>query len=149
VNHNSVNLKNCHCKLIATAPQVDAQFLENRVLNQFPESTQFTDSVNDSCLLVHMLTDHATQHDAEMQMLRQHSLVHVCLKALKILWKVVADAAEITRKCNCETCMQRKLTQWPFTLNTTSHARQPLQLVHWTYAVHWKQPLEEVDICYP
>jgi len=46
VNHYSLNLYNCHGKLIATAPHVEGLF----ILDRAPESTQYT-NIDDSCLL--------------------------------------------------------------------------------------------------
>jgi hypothetical protein len=64
VNHYSLNLYNHHCKLIATAPQVDGLFILNRAL----ESTEYTD-INDTCLLVLKTTGHASRPNAEKRML--------------------------------------------------------------------------------
>jgi hypothetical protein len=62
-------------------------------------------------------------------MLRHRHLAHVGLKAFQILPKVVADALTMTGKCDCESCIQCKLTRTPFT-PTTSRATEPLKLVH-------------------
>jgi hypothetical protein len=36
----------------------------------------------------------------------------------------------MTGKCNCPSCIKCKSTRKPFTPNTTSHATDPLELVH-------------------
>jgi hypothetical protein len=40
------------------------------------------------------------------------------------------DAAKITRKFDCESCIKCKLAPMCFTPNTTSRPTEPLQLVH-------------------
>jgi len=35
------------------------------------------------------------------------------------------------KKCDCERCIKWNLTRKPFTLNTTAHDTEPLQLMHW------------------
>jgi transposase InsO family protein len=127
VNHCSLNLHNCHGKLIATAPQVNGRFVLDRVLER--ESTEYID-IEDSCLLALTMTGHASQHDAEKRTLWHRRLAHVGLKAFEILPKVVTDALKMTRKCDCESCMKCKFARKPFTLNTTFRATEPLLLVH-------------------
>ena len=60
VNHYGLNIYNHHGKLIATAPQVDGLFIQDRA----PELTEYT-NINDSLLLAHKRTLHASRHDAE------------------------------------------------------------------------------------
>jgi hypothetical protein len=62
-------------------------------------------------------------------MLWHRRLAHVGLKALDIM-PTLTDAPKMTGKCDCESCIKRKLARKPFTLNTTSRAAEPLQLVH-------------------
>jgi hypothetical protein len=50
VNHDGLNLYNCPCKLIATAPHVDALFIVDHVLDRGPESTAST-AIDGRCLL--------------------------------------------------------------------------------------------------
>ena len=64
VNHYGLNLYNRQGKLIATAPQVDGLFVLDRAL----ESTKYT-NIDDSFLLAHKTTGHASLHDAEKRML--------------------------------------------------------------------------------
>jgi hypothetical protein len=66
VNHYGLNLYHCHGKLIATAPQVDGNFILDRVLNR--ESTEHT-NVDDSCLLALKTTGHVSRQNAEKRML--------------------------------------------------------------------------------
>jgi len=129
VNHYGLNLYNRRGKLIATPPQVDGLFVLDRVLDRAPESTEYTDIDNDSCLLALKTTGHASRHDAEKRMLWHRRLAHISLKALEILPKVVTDALTMTGKCDCESCIKCKLVRKPFT-PTTSRATEPLQLVH-------------------
>jgi len=84
---------------------------------------------NNSCLLPHNMTAHASRHNAEKRMLRHRSMAHNGLKALEILPKVVADALKINEKCDCESCINCKLARKPFN-PTTSHATEPLQHAH-------------------
>jgi len=66
VNQYGLNLYNYNGKLIATAPQVDARFILDRILNRAPESTKYTHiDNNNSCLLALKMTGHASRHDAE------------------------------------------------------------------------------------
>jgi len=128
VNRYGFNLYNRHGKLIATAPQVDGLFVLDRVLEG--KSTEYTDiDNNNSCLLALKTTGHASRHNAEKRMLWHHRLAHVGLKALEIL-PTITDAPKMTGKCDCESCIKCKLAGKPFTPNTTSHATEPLQLVH-------------------
>ena len=128
VNHYGLNLYNRHGKLIATTPQVDGLFVLDRVLDRTAGSTEYTD-IDDSCLQALKTTGHASRHDAEKRMLWHRHLVHVGLKAMEILPKVVSDAPTINSKCDCESCIKCKLARKPFT-PTTSCATEPLQLVH-------------------
>jgi hypothetical protein len=125
VNHYGLNLYNRHRKLIATAPPVDGLFVQDRA----PESTEYNDIDNDSCLLALKMTGYASRHDAEKRMLSHRRVAHVGLKALEILLKVVTDAPTMTVKCDCESCIKCKVVRKPFT-PTTSRATEPLQLVH-------------------
>ena len=68
-------------------------------------------------------------HDAEKRLLWHCRLVHVSLKALEILPKVVTDTPKMTGKCYCESCIKCKLARKPFTPMTSS-ATKPLQLRH-------------------
>jgi hypothetical protein len=61
-------------------------------------------------------------------MLWYHRLAHVGLKALEIL-PTITDAAKITGKCNCESCVKCKFAPKPCFL-TTFGATEPLQLLH-------------------
>jgi hypothetical protein len=106
VNHYSLNLYNRHPKLIATAPQVDGLFVLDRILDRAPGSTKYTDIDNDSGLWALKTTGHASQHDAEKQILLHRRLAHVSLKALKLLPKVVEDVPKMTGKCYSESCIQ-------------------------------------------
>jgi len=130
VNHYGLNLYNRHGKLFATAPQVNGLFVLDRYLDRAPESTEYIDIDNDSCLLALTVTGHVSRHDAEKRTLWHRRLAHVGLKALEIFPKVVADAPRMTGKCNCESCIKCKLRRKPFTPNTTSRASDPLQHVH-------------------
>jgi len=56
-------------------------------------------------------------------------VARVSFKALKIL-PTITDAAKMTGRCDCESCIKWKLARMPFT-PTTSRATEPLQLVHW------------------
>ena len=85
VNHYGLNLYNCHGKLIATAPLVDGLFVLDRVLDQAPGSTEYTDIDNDSCLIALKTTGPSSRHDDETWMLWHRRLAHVSLKALEIL----------------------------------------------------------------
>jgi hypothetical protein len=123
VNHYGLNLYNRHGKLIATAPQVDGLF----VLDRAPESTEYTD-IHDSCLLAHKTTGHASRHDVEKRMLWHRRRVHVSLKCLEIL-PTNTDAPKMTGNSDCQSCIKCKLARKPYTLNTTSRATEPLQLV--------------------
>jgi len=91
VNHYGVNLNNRHGRLIATAPQVDGQF----ILDRSPESTEYTD-IDDSCLLALKTSGHASWHDAEKRMLWHRHLAHVSLKALEIV-RTITDTPKMTR----------------------------------------------------
>jgi hypothetical protein len=123
VNHYGLNLYNRLGKLIATAPQVNGLC----VLDQAPVSTEYTD-IDDSWLLALQMTEHASRHDAEKQMLWHRRLAHLGLKDLEIL-VTIPDAPKMTGKCDCETCIKNKLARKPIT-PTTSRATEPLQLVH-------------------
>jgi len=123
VNHYGVNLYNPHGKLIGTALQVNGLFVQDRA----PESTEYTDN-DDSCLLALMTTGHASRHDAEKRMVWHRRLAHVGLNDLEIL-PSITDPPKMTGKCDCESCIKRKLARKPFT-PTTSRATEPLQLVH-------------------
>jgi len=125
VNHYGLNLNNRRRKLIATAPQIDGQF----VLDRAPESTEYTD-IDHSCLLAHKTTGHASWHDAEKRMLWHRRLAHVGLKALEVMPTVIADAPEMTGKYHCEICIKCKIPRKLCTPNTTSDATEPLQIVH-------------------
>ena len=61
-------------------------------------------------------------------MLRHRRQVHIGLKALEILRKVVSDALKMTWKCDWESCIKYKIARKPFN-PTTSRATEPLQLV--------------------
>jgi hypothetical protein len=63
VNYNSLNLHNCHRMVIVTSPQVDGQFILDRVL----QSTEYT-VINDSCMLALESIGHASGQDLEKQM---------------------------------------------------------------------------------
>jgi len=123
VNHYGLNLYNRHGKLIATAPQVNGLF----VLDRAPESTKYTDN-DDSCLVALKTTGHVSRHDAEKRMLWNSRLAHVGLKALEIL-PMITDAAKMTGKCDCESCIKCKSARKPCT-PMTSRATEPPQLVH-------------------
>jgi len=82
VNPYGLNLYNSHDKLVATAPQGDGLFVLDRVLDRAPESTEYTDIDNDSCLLALETTGHAPRHHAEKQMLWHRGLAHVSINAL-------------------------------------------------------------------
>jgi len=127
VNHYSLNLYNCHGKLIATAPQVNGLFVLDRVLDCALESTEYTD-INNSCLLALESTGHAPRHDAEKRMLWHHRLAHVGLKALEIL-PTITDTPKMTGKCDCESCIKCELARKPFT-PTTSRPTERLHLMH-------------------
>ena len=127
VNHYGLNLYNCHCKLIATAPQVDGLFVLDPVLDRAPESTEYSD-INDSCLLALETTGHASRHNAEKPMFLHRRLAHVGLKALGIL-PTITDAPKMTGEWDCDSCIKCKLGRKPVT-PTTSRATEPLQLVH-------------------
>ena len=124
VNLYGLNLYNRHCKLIATAPQVDGQF----ILNQAPESTEYT-NLDDSFLLAFMMTGHASRNDAEKRMVQHCRWAHVGLKAWEIL-PTITDAPRLTGKCDSESCIKCKLTRQSFTPNMTSRATEPLQLLY-------------------
>jgi len=130
VNHYGVNLYNRHGKSIVTAPQVNGLFVLDRVLDRAVGSTEYTDFNNDSCLLAHKTTGHASCHDAEKRMLWHHHLPHVGLKALEILPKVLADAQTMTGTCDCRSCIKCELMSKPFTPNSTYLVTEPLQLAH-------------------
>jgi hypothetical protein len=68
VNHYGHNLYNRHSKLIGTAHEVDGLFVQDRVLDRAPESTEHTD-INDSCQLALETTGRASRHDPEKRML--------------------------------------------------------------------------------
>jgi hypothetical protein len=125
VNHYSLNLYNRHGKWIATAPQVDGRFGQDRAL----EWTEYPD-INQSCLLALMTTAHASQPNAEKQMLWHRRLAHIGLQALEILLMVVADTPKMTGKCDCKSSIKCKSGRKPFTPNTTSCTTEPLQLMH-------------------
>jgi hypothetical protein len=91
VNHYGLNLYNLYGKLNATAAQVDGLSMQDIVLDCAPESTEYTDIDNDSCLLALKTTGHASQHDAEKRMLCHHRLAHVSVKALEI-FQMITDA---------------------------------------------------------
>ena len=124
VNHCSLNICNRNGKPIATAPQVDGLFVLKRAL----ESTEYTD-IDESCLLALMTTGRASRHDAEKRMLWHRPLAHVSVKALGT-FLTITDAPRMTWKCDCTCCIKCKLARKTFTLNTTFHASEPLQLVH-------------------
>jgi hypothetical protein len=98
------------------------------VLDFAPESTEYTDIDNDSCLLALKTTGHASQHDAEKRMLCHHRLAHVSVKALEIL-RMITDAPKMTGKCDCESCSKCKSARKPFT-PMTFRATEPLHLLH-------------------
>jgi hypothetical protein len=68
VNHYGLNLYHRQGQLIATAPQLDGLFFVDQVRDRTPESTEYTDIDNASCLLPPMTTGHASRHDAEKRM---------------------------------------------------------------------------------
>jgi len=123
LNHYGLNLYNQHGKLILTRPQVDELF----VLDRAPESTEYTD-IHDSCLLVLKTTGHASRHAAERRMLWHRRLAHIGVKALEIL-PTNTNAPKMTRKCDCKSCIKRKLARKRFT-PTTSRATEHQQLLH-------------------
>jgi hypothetical protein len=72
VNHYGLNLGNPYGKLIATAPEVDGLFVQNRVLDGARELTEYSNINNYRCLLELKPTGHASLHDAEKRMLLHH-----------------------------------------------------------------------------
>jgi hypothetical protein len=104
VTHYSLNLYNCHCKLIATAPQVDVRFVWNCILERAQESTKYT-HIDDNSLLALKTTGHECWHDAEKRILWQYRLAQVGLRAVEIFPKVITDAPNKTGKCDCESCI--------------------------------------------
>jgi hypothetical protein len=96
VNHYGLNLYNRHYTLIATGPQVNGLFVLDHVLDRAPGSTEYTNiDNNNSCLLAHKTTGHASRHDARKRMLWQHRLAHRSVKALEI-WPTITDAPKMT-----------------------------------------------------
>jgi hypothetical protein len=148
VKHYSLNLYNRRGKLIATAPQFDGLFVLDRFLDRAPGSTEYTDinNNNNSCLLALKTTGHASRHDAEKRMLWHRRLAHIGLKALEIM-PTITDVTKMTGKCNCDSCIQCKLTRKHITPNTIPKPLSLCSTYTRTYAVPWKQPWEEVDIC--
>jgi len=124
VNYYGLNIHNHHGKLIATAPQVEGLF----ILDWATDSTEYT-AIDDSYLLALTTTAHASWHNAEKRMLWHRRFALVVLNALELL-PMVTDALKVTRKCDGESCIKCKMTSKLFTLDTTSHATEPLQLVH-------------------
>jgi len=76
VNHNDLNLYNCHGMFIATPPHVDGQLHVDRA----PESTEYTD-IDDCCLLALKTTAQASRHDAAKHMFWPRHLAHLGLRA--------------------------------------------------------------------
>jgi hypothetical protein len=128
VNRYGLNLYNCHGKLFATTPWVDGLFVQDRVLDRAPQSTEYTD-IDDSCLLAHKTTGPAGRHAAGKQMLQHRHVAHVGLKALEIMPNVVVNTPTMTGQCYGECCIECKVVRKPFP-PTTSRATEPLQLVH-------------------
>jgi hypothetical protein len=62
-------------------------------------------------------------------MLWLHRLAHVSLKGLEILAKVLGNVPKMAGKCHYESRIKCKLARNPFTLNASSRATEPLQLV--------------------
>jgi len=124
LNHYHLNLYNRHAKLISTAPQVDGIFIPD----QTTESTEYTD-IEDSSLLALTMTGHASRHGAEKRMICHCCLAHIGLNSVEI-WPTITNASRITSKCDCESCIKCKLTRKPITLNMSSGATEPLQLMH-------------------
>ena len=127
VNPYGLNLYNRHGKLIAPALQLDGLFVLDRVLDRASESTECTD-IDDSCLLALNPTGHASRHIAEKRMSWHRHLAHIGRKALELM-PTITDIAKMTTKCDCKSCMKRKLARKPFT-PTTSRSTEPLQLMH-------------------
>jgi hypothetical protein len=128
VNHYGLNLYNGYGKLIATAPPIDVQFLRDFMLDRDPGLSEYTD-LDDSCLLALTMTGHASRDDAEKRMLWHHRLAHVSPKTMERLPTITAGP-KLTGKSDFDCYINCKLARKPFTPNTTSHATEPMQLVH-------------------
>ena len=128
VNHYGLNLHSRHGMMIATAPQLEGLLLLDQVLDHTPESTEYIDIDNDSCLLALEPTGHACRHHAEKLMFWHRQSAHVSLKDFEIL-PTITHAPRMTGKCDCVRCIKCKLTRKPLTTRT-SHATEPLQLVY-------------------
>ena len=74
-------------------------------------------------------------------MLWHRRLSLVGFKALEILGKVVTDGPTMTGKCDSKSCIRCEFVRKPFN-PTTSHATEPLQLVHSDICGPLQTPIE-------
>jgi len=125
VNHYGLNLYNHHGKLIATTPQVDGIFVQDRNLER--ESTEYT-NIDDSYLLALTMTGRASRHAAEKRMLWHRRLVHGGQKAVES-FLTITSAPKMTGNCDFESCIKCQLARKTLTPSTTSCSTEPQQLM--------------------